>query len=134
MNHETRRHDEQPHPPTKPHTMTEPIAYLNNGFVPASQAKLNIYDLGLVLGATLTEMTRTFRHQPFRAEDHVARLYRSLKYSEPPPTPGIRWEGSRGVEKGNSYQWKFLSVIPATQATPAHRAGLANGCDCGRRG
>lgn len=26
-------------------------------------------------------MTRTFRHQPFRADDHVARLYRSLKYS-----------------------------------------------------
>lgn len=61
--------------------MMEPIVYLNSGFVPASQAKLNIYDLGLVLGATLTEMTRTFRHRPFRAEDHVARLYRSLKYS-----------------------------------------------------
>ncbi len=61
--------------------MTEPIVYLNNGFVPASQAKLNIYDLGIVLGATLTEMTRTFGHRPFRAEDHVARLYRSLKYA-----------------------------------------------------
>ncbi len=56
--------------------MSEPIVYLNERFVPASQAKLNIYDLGLVLGATLTEMTRTFR-----AEDHVARLYRSLKFS-----------------------------------------------------
>jgi len=61
--------------------MTEPIVYLNDHFVPASQAKLNIYDLGIVLGATLTEMTRTFQHQTFRAEDHVARLYRSLKYS-----------------------------------------------------
>jgi branched-chain amino acid aminotransferase len=61
--------------------MSEPIVYLNHGFMPASQAKLNIFDLGIVLGATLTEMTRTFRHQPFRAEDHVARLYRSLKYS-----------------------------------------------------
>lgn len=61
--------------------MNEPVVYLNSGFVPASQAKLNIYDLGLVLGATLTEMTRTFQHRPYRAEDHVARLYRSLKYS-----------------------------------------------------
>jgi len=61
--------------------MTEPIVFLNQAFVPASQAKLNIYDLGLVLGATLTEMTRTFRHQLFRAEDHVARLYRSLKHA-----------------------------------------------------
>ena len=41
--------------------MSEPIVYLNNGFVPAAQAKLNIYDLGIALGATLTEMTRTFR-------------------------------------------------------------------------
>jgi len=60
--------------------MNEPMVYLNNGFVPASKAKLDIYDLGIVLGATLTEMTRTFRHQLFRVEDHVARLYRSLKY------------------------------------------------------
>jgi len=61
--------------------MNEPVVYLNTGFLPASQAKLNIYDLGIVLGATLTEMTRTFRHQPYRAMDHVARLYRSLKYA-----------------------------------------------------
>ncbi len=35
--------------------MSEPLAYLNDRFMPASQAKLNIYDLGIVLGATLTE-------------------------------------------------------------------------------
>lgn len=61
--------------------MSEPIVYFNDRFLPASKAKLNIYDLGIVLGATLTEMTRTFRHRPFRAEEHVARLYRSLKFS-----------------------------------------------------
>lgn len=59
----------------------EPIVFLNDRFVPASKASLNIFDLGIVLGATLTEMTRTFRHQPFRLDDHIARLYRSLKYS-----------------------------------------------------
>ena len=61
--------------------MPEPIVNLNHGFEPASQAKLNIYDLGIVLGATLTEMTRTFHLHRFRVEDHVARLHRSLKYS-----------------------------------------------------
>ena len=61
--------------------MPEPIVYLNGEFVPASQAKLNIYDLGIVLGATMAEMTRTFAHRPFRLEDHVARLYRSCKYA-----------------------------------------------------
>lgn len=61
--------------------MNEPIVFLNDKFVAASQAHINIYDLGVVMGATLTEMTRTFAHQPFRLEDHLARLYRSCKYA-----------------------------------------------------
>src|SRR5687768_4810111 len=59
----------------------EPLVYLGGQFLPASQASLKIYDAGIVLGATVTEMTRTFRHQPFRLEDNVARLFRSLKYT-----------------------------------------------------
>lgn len=61
--------------------MTEPVVFLSGKMLPASQAKLNIYDLGIVLGATVTEMTRTFRQQPFRLEDHLDRLMRSLKYT-----------------------------------------------------
>ncbi|MBC7856018.1 MAG: aminotransferase class IV [Pirellulaceae bacterium] len=60
---------------------TEPLVYLRGQFLPASQASLKIYDSGIVMGATVTEMTRTFRHQPFRLEDHIARLFRSLKYT-----------------------------------------------------
>ncbi|MFO0916964.1 MAG: aminotransferase class IV [Planctomycetaceae bacterium] len=61
--------------------MTEPLVFLNGKMLPASQAKLNIFDLGIVLGATVTEMTRTFRKQPYRVEDHVDRLFRSLRYT-----------------------------------------------------
>lgn len=66
--------------------MSEPLVYLNGSFLPAAQAKLNIYDLGIVLGATLTEMTRSFCHRPYRAQEHVQRLYRSLKFAgiQPP--------------------------------------------------
>lgn len=60
--------------------MSSPIAYLKGEFIPAEQAALPVYDLGLVLGATFTEMTRTFGHELFRAQDHVARLFASLKY------------------------------------------------------
>ena len=69
--------------------MSEPLVYLNDRFVPASQAHLNIYDLGIVLGATLTEMTRTFSHRPFRLEDHISRLFRSCRYAnlQPPLSP-----------------------------------------------
>ena len=68
--------------------MKEPIVYLNSNFVPASQAAIRIYDLGVILGATLTEMTRTFTHAPFRLDDHLDRLYRSCKYAgiHPPLT------------------------------------------------
>lgn len=66
--------------------MLEPIVFLNDRFVPASQAAINIYDLGIVLGATLTEMTRTFRQTPFRLEDHIARLYRSCRYASMTPS------------------------------------------------
>jgi branched-chain amino acid aminotransferase len=61
--------------------MTEPIAYLNGQFVPQSEAKLPVFDAGIVLGATVTEMIRTFGHRPFKLEEHVARLYRSTKYA-----------------------------------------------------
>lgn len=60
--------------------MPEPIVYLNGRMLPASEAHLAIYDAGVVLGATVTEQTRTFRKQPFRLDEHLARLYRSLKY------------------------------------------------------
>lgn len=61
--------------------MPEPLVYLNGNMLPASQAHLAIYDAGIVLGATVTEMTRTFNKRPFRLEDHLDRLFRSLKYT-----------------------------------------------------
>ena len=60
--------------------MTETLVFLNGDFVPESQAHISIYDRAVVLGATVTEMTRTFRHRPFRLDDHVDRLFRSLRY------------------------------------------------------
>jgi branched-chain amino acid aminotransferase len=60
--------------------MTKPIAYLKGKFIPASEATLPVYDAGIVLGATVTEMIRTFNHKPFKLEEHVDRLYRSMKY------------------------------------------------------
>ena len=61
--------------------MTEPIAYLNGQLIPQSEARLPVYDAGIVLGATVTEMIRTFGHRPFKLPEHVARIYRSMKYA-----------------------------------------------------
>ena len=58
----------------------EPVVYLGGKMVPASQAHLSIYNLGIVLGATVTDMSRTFHHKPYRLDDHVQRFYDSCKY------------------------------------------------------
>lgn len=59
--------------------MSEPIAYLNGQFLPASQATLPVFDAGFVLGATATEQLRTFRGELFRLPEHLQRLHRSLE-------------------------------------------------------
>ena len=62
--------------------MKEPIAYLNGEHLPASQATLPVYDSGVVLGATVTEMTRTFGHRLFRLNEHLDRLFHALEYMQ----------------------------------------------------
>jgi branched-chain amino acid aminotransferase len=62
-------------------TPAEPLVYLNGQMVPASQARIAYYDAGVVLGATVTEQTRTFHLRPFRLNDHLDRLFRALRYT-----------------------------------------------------
>jgi branched-subunit amino acid aminotransferase/4-amino-4-deoxychorismate lyase len=52
----------------------EPLAYLNGQFLPQSQARLPLHDAGFVLGATVTDLCRTFAHRPYRLPDHLARF------------------------------------------------------------
>ena len=58
----------------------EPQVFLNGEMLPASQAHLTVYDAGVVLGATVTELVRTFRKEPFRLDDHLRRLSQSLHF------------------------------------------------------
>jgi branched-chain amino acid aminotransferase len=58
---------------------TQRQVYLSGQMVPESEAKISIFDSAIMLGDCLTESTRTFRHKPFRLEEHITRLYRSLK-------------------------------------------------------
>jgi branched-chain amino acid aminotransferase len=60
--------------------MTDPVAYLNGEYLSISKATLSVFDLGVVAGASVTEMVRTFRHIPFRLSQHLDRLDESLAY------------------------------------------------------
>lgn len=57
----------------------EPIAYFNGQFVPESEAKLSIADVGVLQGVTLTERVRTYGGRLFALHDHLSRLIRSAE-------------------------------------------------------
>jgi branched-chain amino acid aminotransferase len=61
--------------------MAEPICYVNGEFIPASEAKVSVYDRGFTSGEGVYDVTRTFGHKPFKLDEHIARLYRSLRYT-----------------------------------------------------
>ena len=54
--------------------MNAPIAWMNGSILPYSQTAVPVWDLGVVAGASVTEMVRTFGHKPFRLEQHIERL------------------------------------------------------------
>lgn len=63
------------------HSKDDPLrwVYLSGHLVPEAEARISIFDSAILLGDAVTESTRTFGHRPFRLEEHIERLYRSLK-------------------------------------------------------
>jgi branched-chain amino acid aminotransferase len=61
--------------------MEERIVYLNGAFVPEGQAKVSVLDSGFNAGDGVYDVTRTFRHKPFKLREHTERLFRSLYYT-----------------------------------------------------
>lgn len=55
-----------------------PLAYLNGRFLPFAEARLPVFDLAIVQGASVTERLRTIRHEPYQVAEHLARLEHSL--------------------------------------------------------
>ncbi|WLD11661.1 aminotransferase class IV [Planctellipticum variicoloris] len=89
--------------------MTEPIAWLNGNYIPFSQAALPVWDMGVVGGAAVTEMLRTFRHVPFRLEEHLDRLFASIRSVG--FTPEITYDELRDVVQ--SVVARNVALIPA---------------------
>ncbi len=65
--------------------MPEPVAYLNGQLVAAARVSIPLDDAGFVLGATVTERLRTFGGKLFRVDEHLARLFRSLRIVDVDP-------------------------------------------------
>src|SRR5258706_10129174 len=63
------------------------LVYLNGVMLPRDEAKISVFDSAVMLGDTVTESTRTFAHTPFKLDQHIRRLYKSLKVTR--INPGI---------------------------------------------
>lgn len=59
--------------------------YISGRMVPEPDARISIFDSAIMLADTVTESTRTFRHKPFKLNEHIARLYQSLKLTRIDP-------------------------------------------------
>jgi branched-chain amino acid aminotransferase len=58
----------------------ERVVYINGDFVAERHATVSVMDWGFSGGDAVFEVTRTFGHRPFRLQEHLARLRRSLAY------------------------------------------------------
>ena len=65
--------------------MAEFMAYFNGEWVPNSQVMINPFDRGFTMGDVVFDVERTFNGKLFRLQEHLDRLYRSLKYARLDP-------------------------------------------------
>ncbi len=63
----------------------ERVAWFNGRIVRESEVLIPFRDQGFTRGDAVFDMTRSFNGNAFRLEEHVARLYRSLKYLDLDP-------------------------------------------------
>ena len=59
--------------------MTESLVYLNGRIVPAREARVSVYDQGLLYGYGLFETMRAYGGRVFRASEHLERLADSAR-------------------------------------------------------
>ena len=68
---------------------SERIAYHNGRFVPEREVLVPFRDRGFKYGDAVFDTTRTFGHRIFRLQEHLDRLYRSLRYLRIDPGIGL---------------------------------------------
>ena len=89
--------------PAAHHDASKHLVYINGELFAPDEAKISVFDAAVMLGDTVTESTRTFRHQPFKLEEHIRRLYQSLKVTriDPGLTPAEMIEVTQRVLAAN---------------------------------
>src|SRR5712671_5439523 len=65
--------------------VNERVAWFNGKIVRESEVMIPFRDQGFLRGDAVFDMTRSFNGKAFRLEEHIARLFRSLKYLDIDP-------------------------------------------------
>ena len=61
------------------------VAYVNGEIVPASEAKISIFDHGFILADAAYDTERTFNGKIFKLEEHIDRLFDTCRYLDLDP-------------------------------------------------
>jgi branched-chain amino acid aminotransferase len=122
----------------------ERVVWMNGDFIPESKALVPFRERSFIFGDGAFDMTRTFRHRIFKLEEHVERLYRSLRSlrldATMPPERMIKisrelvqrnlhllgpeddyWLGqriTRGVQKAEGDNWSHYGPTVIVECTP----------------
>ena len=112
--------------------MTEPLAYLNGDFIPASQLVVSTEDLGFAQGVSISERLRTFHGHLFRLAEHLERLANSLRIVDLQPGLSIARIGELSGApvddaSGLSVDYGYLARLRETDKSPGRWAGLRSG-------
>src|SRR4051812_17180083 len=69
------------------------IVYLNGSFLPVEEARISVLDRGFIYGDGVYELVPVYARKPYRMQQHLVRLQRSLdgiRLANPLSIPG--WE------------------------------------------
>ena len=101
----------------------ERVAFHNGKILPESQVLVSFRDRGFKYGEAVFDTARTVAHKPFRLDEHVQRLYRSMRYLDIDPgmPPAAMVEHSMAVLEANLHligededYWLFQRVSPGS--------------------
>ena len=105
------------------HLANERVAYHNGKFLPESEVLISFRDRGFKFGEAVFDTARTISHKPFKLREHVARLYKSLRYLniDPKLTPDEMVALSEEVLERNAHllgpdddYWLYQRITPGT--------------------
>jgi branched-chain amino acid aminotransferase len=116
--------------------MADYTAYYNGEWVPFSHVKIDPMDRGFLVGDVVFDVARTFNGKSFRMQEHIDRLYRSLKFVriDPGLSPQEMFDISEEVIQRNESERESVGDFTVTQFVTrglgrwAHTAGPPTVC------